>query len=75
MIFVKIKVSESRKSQIHNNCLKIYIGIVSKLRKRSLLKYKLTRAVSALNPVIIYYNPDLGKRKMSELLVILHDSK
>ena len=75
LIFFKTKVSESRKSQIHNNCLKMYIGIVSKLRKRSLLQYKLTRAVSALNPVIIYYSPDLGKRKISELLVILHDSK
>lgn len=75
-LLAKIKVSESRKSQFHDDCLKFYIGIVSivsKLRERSPLQYKLTRAVSALNTVIIYYNP-YGKR-MNELLVMLHDLK
>ena len=74
-LLAKIKVSESRKSQFHDDCLKFYIGIVSKLRERSPLRYKLTRAFSALNPAIIYYSPYLGKNRMNELLVILHDSK
>ena len=59
-LLAKIKVSESRKSQFHDDSLKFYIGIVSivsKLKERSPLQYKLTRAVSALNTVIIYYNP------------------
>ena len=58
-----------------DDCLKLCIGIVNKLRQRSPLRYKLTIAVSALNPVIIYYNPDLGKKRINELLVILHDLK
>lgn len=37
-LLAKIKVSESRKSQFHDDCLKFYIGIVSivsELRERS----------------------------------------
>ena len=61
-LLAKIKVSESCKSQFHDDCLKFYIGIVSKIRKKSPLRCKLARAVSALNPVIIYCSPNLRKR-------------
>ena len=69
-----LRLKLSRRLQFHYDCLKFYIDIVSKLRERSPLRYKLTGAVSALNPVIIYYSPYLGKKKMNEL-DILHDSK
>ena len=51
--------------EFHDECLKFHIGIVSKLRERSPLRYKLSRVVSTLNPVIIYYSPDLGKKIMN----------
>ena len=74
-LLAKIKVSESRKSHFHDDCLKFYIIIVRYLRGRSPLRYKLTRAVSPLNRIIIYYIPYLGKKRMNEFFVILHDSK
>ena len=52
-LLAKIKVSGSGKSQFHGDCLKFHIGIVSRLRERSLLWCKLTRALLALNLVII----------------------
>ena len=39
------------------------------------LKYKLTRAVSSLNPNLIYSNVQLAKKRMTELLTILHEAK
>ena len=75
LLLAKIKVGESRKSHFHGDCLKFYIGMVNKLRGRSPLRYKLTRAVSALNPVIIYFFPYLEENRMNEVCVILHDSK
>ena len=74
-LLAKFKVSESRKSQFHDDCLKFYFGIVSNLREKDPFVYKLTRAVSPLNPVNICYSPDLGEKMINELLVILHDSK
>ena len=53
LLLAKIKVSETYKSQFHDDGSKFYMGIVIQLRERSPLQYKLTRAVSALNPVII----------------------
>ena len=41
LLLAKIKVSESRKSHFHDDCLKFYIGIVNKLRGRIPLRYNL----------------------------------
>ena len=42
-----IKVNESCKLHCRDNCLKFYIGVVSKLRKRCPFGYKLTRVITA----------------------------
>ena len=76
-LLTKIKVSESCKSQFHDDAQNFILiePRQSKPRQRNPQWCKLTRTVSAQNPVIIYYGPDLGKKRVNELLVILHDSK
>ena len=71
----KLKTSESVKIQFRGECLDFFIGVVRKLQERCPLKYKLTRAVSSLNPNLIYSNAQLAKKRMTELLTILHEAK
>ena len=52
----KLKFSEDQNPQFHRNFVNIFIGVVCNLKEQSVLKYKMTKAVSALNPYLIYSN-------------------
>ena len=71
----KLKASEGAKIQFRRECLDFFVGVVDKLQERCPLKYKLTTAVSLLNPNLIYSNAQLAKKRMRELLTILHEAK
>ena len=71
----KLKASEGAKIQFRRECLDFFVGVVDKLQERCPLKYKLTTAVSLLNPNLIYSNAQLAKKQMTELLTILHEAK
>ena len=70
----KLKASEGAKIQF-TRCLDFFVGVVHKLQERCPLKHKLTRTVSSLNPNLIYSNAQLAKKRMTELLTILHEAK
>ena len=72
-LLCKLKVSEEHKLSFQNNCKDFIIGVVPKLREQSLLKYKLTRAISALNPQLIISNSNLAGKRMNDLLAIIHE--
>ena len=67
-----MKASEGAKIQFRRECLDFFIVVVHKLQEWCPLKYKLTRAVSLLNPNLIYSNTQLAKKRM---LTILHEIK
>ena len=71
----KLKANEGAKIQFRRECLDFFVGVVHKLQERCPLKYKLTRAVSSLNPNLIYSKTQLAKKRMTELLTILHEAK
>ena len=64
-----------QKFNLEENVLIFLLELFHKLQERCPLKYKLTRAVSLLNPNLIYSNAQLAKRRMAELLTILHEEK
>ena len=59
----KLKLSESAKIQFRRECLDFFVGVFHKFQERCSLKYKLTRAVSSLNPNLIYSNAQLAKNE------------
>ena len=70
----ELNVSEGHKLNIRDECQDFFIGVVSKLREQSPLKYRLTRAISALNPELTISNSNLAGKEMNDLLTILHES-
>ena len=59
----KLKACENTKIHFRRECLNFLVGVVHKLQDRCPLKYKLTRAVSPLNPNLIYSNAQLAKNE------------
>ena len=59
----KLKLSEGAKIQFRRECLDFFVGVFHKFQERRSLKYKLTRAVSSLNPNLIYSNAQLAKNE------------
>ena len=59
----KLKLSEGAKIQFRRECLDFFVGVFHKFQERCSLKYKLTRAVSSLNPNLIYSNAQLAKNE------------
>ena len=71
----KLKASEDAKVQFRKECLDFFVRVVHKLQEQCPLKYKFTRAVSSLNPNLIYSNVQLAKKRMTGLLTIFHEAK
>ena len=57
----KLKTSEGAKAQFRKEFLDIFVGVVHKLQEHCPLKYNLSRAVSSLNPNLMYSNAHLAK--------------
>ena len=57
-----------QKFNLEENCLEFFAGVVHKLQEGCPLKYKLTTAVSSLNPNLIYSNSQLAK-KMNDRII------
>ena len=58
----KLKANEGAKVQFRRECLDFFIAVVHKLQ------YKLTRAVSLLNPNLIYSNVQLAEKTNDRII-------
>ena len=56
----KVKVSDGKKIEFRKDCISYLVAVVSKLKERSPLKYRIVCALSSLSPQIIYSSPNLG---------------
>ena len=71
----KVKVSNGKKIEFRKDCISYLVAVVSKLKERSPLKYRIVCALSSLSPQIIYSSPNLGRKRFEELLTCLHEQK
>ena len=58
----KLNANEGAKVQFRRECLDFFVGVVHKLQ------YKLTRAVSSLNPNLIYSNVQLAEKTNDRII-------
>lgn len=72
---VKLRVSERQKIKFRDECQNFFIGFASNLRKQSSLKYRLTRAIPALDPHELLSKCNLARERMSNLLSFFRKSK
>ncbi|XP_051165127.1 uncharacterized protein LOC127283960 [Leptopilina boulardi] len=66
------RVTDLEIAVFRRDCRRILQKFVSKINERSPLKFKLTEAISSLDPVI-FLKPE-GKERFQKLLHILHDN-
>ena len=70
----KSKLPLGDKINFREECIKFAIEIISKLKEGCPLKYKFTRACSAMLPSLIFRSSEKGKNCMFDLLIALHNS-
>ena len=56
-------------------CYQMCVTVAQKLTEKSPLKYKMTRAATALNPSLILNNCILSERRMTELILALFEAR
>lgn len=70
------KISSPReKLSFRVNCGTMFIATCKKLIERCPLKYKLTKAISAFSPFIIYKSRTQALKRLNSLLTILHEKR
>ena len=73
-ILNKRKVSEKEKMDFQVECCQMCVTVAQKLTEKSPLKYKMTRAATALNRSLLLSNRILSERRMTELILILYEA-
>ena len=59
----KVKVSDKKKIAFSKDCILYLVAVVSKLKERSSLKYRIVCALSSPSPQIVYSSPTLGRKR------------
>ena len=71
----KVKVSDGKKTEFRKDCISYLVAVVSKLKERGPLKYRIVHVLSSPSPQIIYSSPNLGRKRFEELLTCLNEQK
>jgi hypothetical protein len=69
----EVKASDKDKLAFRLECRNFLLGTIKKIVERSPLKYKLVRALSALDPSLQQKNPELAQTRMKCILQTLHE--
>lgn len=69
------KLSDEEVLRFRTSCRKMYVKMLEKIKERSPLNYKMTRAVSCLDPIVAANTPSLAQDRVDLALSILCTEK
>ncbi|KAE8749481.1 hypothetical protein FOCC_FOCC003747 [Frankliniella occidentalis] len=69
------KILDSVILQFRKECMAMYVRMVEKIQERSPLGYKMTRAISCLDPIVVCETQNLAEERVNVALDILCNSR